>query len=309
MNGGKYFIVSFFIALFVSIGVSSFFYFILPELQGGNLGQVEVPNLKGMDEEQAKLVLQNKGLLVMSEEREDPTIPKGQIAWQEPLPGFRVKKGSLVKIAVSKGSSRGIQIPDLTGLSQPEARIRLEEKGLQVGTITSLASEEYPLNSVISTDPLPGSRVSPGSVIHLTVSSGSGAVVIPTLAGISLPEARLRLEEKGLVVGEVKEVTSESAPDGQVISTKPGPRARVQIGTVVEITVSGGSPQVSVPGLVRLSPNRARNLLQEKGLKMDIQYTTSEDHAFGIIISQNPRSGRKVNKGSTVTVTVNTEAR
>ena len=273
------------------------------------MGQVEVPNLKGMDEDQANLVIQNKGLLLMTEEGEDPTVPKGQVIRQDPLPGFRVKKGSLVKVVVSKGSMQAMRLPDLTGLTQPEARVRLEEKGLQVGTIKSLPSNEGPANTVISSDPLPGSRASPGSFVHLTLSSGSGAVVIPNLSGISLAEARLRLEEKGLEVGDVNEVASQNVAEGLVMSTNPGPKARVQTGTVVEIKVSSGSPQLSVPSLRRLSPNRARSILQDKGLKMEIQYTTSEDHAFGIIISQRPRSGKKVSRGSTVTVTVNTEAR
>ncbi|MCH7761561.1 PASTA domain-containing protein [candidate division TA06 bacterium] len=312
MNGGRYFLVSFFIAIFVSISVSSFFYFILPGLQGRNtflMGEVEVPNLKGMDKEQADLVLRNKDLLLMAEEWEDPTVPKGQVIRQDPLPGFSVRKGSLVKVVVSKGSSQSILLPDLSGLTLPEARVRLEERGFKVGTQTSKPSVEYPVNTVISSDPLPGSSISPGSLIHLTVSSGSGSVVIPNLSGITLPEARLRLEEKGLVVGSVEKVSSEDISKDHVISTTPGPNARVQKATHVDITVSSGAPLVSVPNVRRMSPNRARGILQDKGLKMDIQYTTSEEYAFGIIIAQRPKSGRKAASGSTVTVTVNTEAR
>jgi hypothetical protein len=51
---------------------------------------VEVPSLSGMNVEQARQMLDGKGLyLTLEAEREDPNVPAGQIATQNPLAGSR----------------------------------------------------------------------------------------------------------------------------------------------------------------------------------------------------------------------------
>ncbi len=73
--------------------------------------------------------------------------------------------------------------------------------------------------------------------------SGEDHVRIPDVLGMSVSEARSRLEAAGFDVNVGSSVTSDSYGRGQVAQTSPGPGSSVEPGTTVTIHVSkGGSP-------------------------------------------------------------------
>lgn len=64
-----------------------------------------VPDVRGMSEENAKNVMQKRGLLAYTMYEYSDTFAEGEIADQDIASGTRVKKGSIVLLTVSKGSS------------------------------------------------------------------------------------------------------------------------------------------------------------------------------------------------------------
>ena len=62
---------------------------------------------------------------------------------------------------------------------------------------------------------------------------------------------------------------------------------------------------VTVPDLFKKRPQIARKDLNAMGLKIEVKYTTNQFYQPGIIIRQEPEVGKKIKKGSTVTVYVN----
>lgn len=66
--------------------------------------------------------------------------------------------------------SRWATVPELRGLSIPNAVNTLESLGFVFGEVFERDDDTFPAGQVLNTAPLPGSRVKPGSVINLIVS-------------------------------------------------------------------------------------------------------------------------------------------
>lgn len=249
-NGGKTFLISFVTALLVAAVVSVVFYlYVGPILSGGRAGErIEVPNIQGVELEQAKLMVQQKGLFLwVEEEQPDPNVPSGQVLAQDPLPGFPAEAGGLVKVVVSKGPEEvvveGITVPDLLGIPFPQAKLELEKLKLKVGKTEKVASDTVAENHVVSMGLYPGTEVPAGTKIDLQVSSGATSVVVPKLFGKSLSQAQRALTERGLKVGQVRHVTDIEYRFGIVIGQDPKAGARLKRGSGVDVSInteSGG---------------------------------------------------------------------
>lgn len=241
-EGPKAFIISFFTSLVVSFCVCFAFWKLTPMFEKGG-GKVEVPNLKNIDVETAKLLLESKGLMLIVEgEKEDPMVEKGKIAFQNPMPGSELKRGEIVKVIVSKGpppeEKEEIVIPDLSGMKVSQAKVLLTEKGLNPGEITYEYSMKYEKDIVIRTIPDAGSKVTEGFSVELVVSKGAPLVTVPSLYGKTVSSARRILEAKGLKLGNITYTTDIEKPFDIIISQSPAPGSSVPKGSKVNVKVN-----------------------------------------------------------------------
>lgn len=143
--------------------------------------KVEVPDVVGREEEAAAQLLKGLGLKpqVVREEYHD-RIPKGAVIAQRPSAGTRVRKESMIRLVVSKGSDK-VVVPDLAGLDLERAGQVLIEVGLLVGRIAKVHSDEYAEGQIIAQDPSPGSVSRRGSAVQLLLSLGPLKEPIPRL--------------------------------------------------------------------------------------------------------------------------------
>ena len=80
-------------------------------------GEVKVPNIVGMSQEEAQHAIERAGLhFKLRRQHFDAETPTGQVTVQDPAPGFPVKEGFDIKVDVSKG-------PDPTGKDQEPAPV------------------------------------------------------------------------------------------------------------------------------------------------------------------------------------------
>lgn len=241
-SGAKYFWISFITALIVSSIMSFIFIvFVSPYINQKKI-KVEVPNVKGMKENQASLVLKNKGfLLLVSQKKEDPNYEEGIILNQEPLPGFSVEKGSLVKVTINEKSTVEASdevIPDVRGQQLMLAKDSIEKYGYIVGKIEFEESDTYAKDQVINTDPAPGTKSIKGTIVNIIVSSGIQEITVPNLRRKSMSSARNLLEKSGLKLGNIRYTTNIEFPFDIIVSQKPPSGTNVKSGSSVDIVVN-----------------------------------------------------------------------
>ena len=129
----------------------------------------------------------------------------------------------------------------------------------------------------------------------------SKPVKLPDLAGSTYDDAKAQLEAAGLVVTKSQDFSNDYA-EGQVITSKPAPGEKVDVGTGVELVVSKGPPPVEVPYLVDMPKDDAISLLESLGLNYEVNEPPVTP--LGRVLSQDPAPGTMVPQGSTVTITI-----
>ncbi|MGW0782602.1 Stk1 family PASTA domain-containing Ser/Thr kinase [Streptomyces sp. NPDC002913] len=93
---------------------------------------VDVPDVTGMDTEDATAALQEAGLKAkVLPERVNSPEADGDVARQAPGSGAEAAEGDTVELTVSKGP-RMLEVPDVTGMDVDEARSTLEDAGFEV---------------------------------------------------------------------------------------------------------------------------------------------------------------------------------
>ncbi len=132
-------------------------------------------------------------------------------------------------------------------------------------------------------------------------------VAVPNLTGLSVAAAKARIQQVGLVPGEVVEEESEAVPKGEVIGSIPERFTQMREGLVVKIKVSAGVARVEVPDVRRKHPRKATKLLEDAGFKVEQKNILNEDFMFDRVIRQDPEPKSLAARGSTVTITVNTD--
>ncbi len=124
---------------------------------------------------------------------------------------------------------------------------------------------------------------------------------VPELVGMSETEARGAIANAGLRVGRVTPEPSDDVEADQVISSEPNRDEFVEPDSRVDLIVSSGKPEVTVPAVVGLPRQEARTALNNDGFKVAFEKRDS-DVEGGQVLETNPTGGTQVPSGTRVTV-------
>ena len=193
-------------------------------------------------------------------------------------------------------------VPDVVGSRSAVASQRLQNAGFEVN-IETVQSDTVPDDRVATQDPQPGEEARDGSTVTIIVSSGPGNATVPGVVGRKQNVAEDMIKEAGFET-DVRREPSDSVDEGRVISTQPGENTQLEKGRTVVLVVSSGPEQVGVPDVVGDQEDDARSALEDAGLRADVSEEESEGEDPGTVLRQDPGSGAKVDKGSTVTLVV-----
>lgn len=131
-----------------------------------------------------------------------------------------------------------VQVPDLVGLSQDEARRLVEEVGLQLAVVGERHDPSIPALNIIAQTIPAGQMVRPGETIGVVISQGPNFVTVPQVEGLPITAAEPGLREMGLNISR-KDVWSKEAT-GIILSQDPPTGSIVSEGSVVTLIVSSG---------------------------------------------------------------------
>ena len=232
--------------------------------------------------------------------------------------GLSIFIGLILLFAISLGGTMAVlnitnppevSMPNVVGLSKEEAQIEIEEAKL----VFEVSGEEYnkdvPEGFVISQDPAymeNYNKVKQGSTVSVVISKGQEKTTVPNVEGKEKEEAIKMLEDANLEA-EIIEETSKTVEEGYVISQETDPDSEAYAGDTVKIHVSTGTgiKQVTVQSVIGQTESNATNALQGLGLKVNVSYEEDTSKDNGIVLKQSIDSGKVVDEGTTITITVN----
>lgn len=203
--------------------------------------EIEVPDVSGMDEDEAQKKLEDAGLtLGTSESVYSDEYEAGEVIGTTPEAGSKVTKETEIIMKVSKGAEK-VEVPNVVGQKDAAAQSALINAGLEVGTVTYEYDDKVAKGKVVSQSVKAGKKVEEGTEINLVISNGKkpeDKVTVPNLSGQTLEGARKLLESKGLVLVDGGEEYSEEEI-GRVSSWEPY-NTQVAKGTRITVWISKG---------------------------------------------------------------------
>ena len=271
--------------------------------------QVDVPDVRGMTEDEARDELNDKnlGMRVSGREASDE-YDKGEIISQDPGEGEKVDEHTTIEVVVSTGpETKMVQVPNVVDAKEADAEKEIEDAGLIVKKEFE-ASDDVDAGRVISVSPDAGTEVEEGSEVTIVVSTGpeTKMVAVPKLVGRQAADAEAALTSAGLV-GSVTEQYSDE-PAGQVISQSPLEGEQVEEGSTVSYVVSLGpeTKTVTVPNLTTgMTREEAEQALTAAGLEVGtVTEANSSSITPGYVMNQTISPGTEVAEGTAVGFTV-----
>lgn len=249
------------------------------------VAEVGMPDLVGMSQDQAALVLRREGLEPVSFVQHVAGAAPATVVSQTPLPGSVVKRGRTVHLGVNTPPADA-RLPDLVGMRESDALQRLSELGVVVGSVDYQASER-PAGTVIAQQPVGGERLAAGDSFQLVVSRGRDLplLTVPDLQGQNLESAVAELRRIGFTrVETLPSTVSFTAPDS-VVGIQPSPGSQVRASTPVALHYSLSSTNVvSVPDLIGYPQWRAQLALQAAQLRVGpITYVEDPEQPQGVL--------------------------
>ncbi|MBQ6390531.1 MAG: PASTA domain-containing protein [Eggerthellaceae bacterium] len=197
----------------------------------------------------------------------------------------------------SSAAPQMISVPNVVSLTTTQAKYAITGSGLMVSRIDSKHSSDVPTGHVISQDPAPGTAVNKGTGVSFVVSLGKehpSKASVPDVTGMSWSEAKSTLKSANL------NAAKKGDTSGEVVSQDIAAGTLVDKGTTVTVTLSSPKPaQVKVPNVIGKTWNDAKAALESAGLG-----AAKKGDSEGAVESQSIAAGTKVDKGTTVTVTL-----
>jgi hypothetical protein len=170
-GGGPWVWVSAVLGL-VILGIVGFLVFRLLAAGGTPpVEQVTVPRFVDLTIVQAEAEASRIGLTVVRFAFEPSDQPQNTVLRQDPDPGGRVDKGTVVRLTLALGSQT-VVVPDLRGKSESEALNMIAAAGLTIGQRSDAYDFSIPLGSIVSQDPGAGLSVAKGLSVNYVVSKG-----------------------------------------------------------------------------------------------------------------------------------------
>jgi len=198
-----------------------------------------------------------------------------------------------------------VKVPDVRGFTQDAATRTLTEADFKVKPEFQVTTNQADVGDVISQDPLPGTLLDKGKTVTIKVGKAPSQVEVPDLTGLTQDEAVAALKAANLKLGTPTTQPSDQ-PEGTVVSQDPPALQQAVKGSPVNIVLSSGPGQVTVPDVRCESFSQAKKDLKDNGLNAEI---SPELVAINLlcpngnkVADQSPQPGQQAPEGSTVTL-------
>jgi beta-lactam-binding protein with PASTA domain len=223
--------------------------------------------------------------------------------------------GTMVWLRIYTLHAHTITVPDLSGLTLEEVDDVTSSRQLRFEVVDSVFSSEMPRGTVLKQNPKANSQVKKNRNIFLTMNAVNPETVsMPMLVGLSIRQARLALQNAGLLLGEItyrpdyaiNNVLQQYYSDSVI-----NEGTEVTKGSVIDLELGMGlsNEMTRVPDLVGLGLTEASELIADYYLNIgaitfDESVVEAEDSAEAFIWRQYPEfeEFRRLNMGLEVDI-------
>ena len=195
-------------------------------------------------------------------------------------------------------------VPSVVGMSRAAALSALQKDGFKAA-VQEEYSNSFAEGFVSRQAPTAGTKVREGAAIDIWVSKGTETVTLIDFRDQTASQVEAWLKANDLN-GVQKKGKNGSVAVGRVFRQDPPAETDVKRGDTVTYYVSSGKPEVAVPDLTNLTQAAAQTALADAGLLLGTPVTTETSATVpsGSVIRQDPVTGTKVAKGSSVSIVV-----
>lgn len=170
--------------------------------------EITVADVKGLTQEQAELILHDQGLKTqIVDSTYSSKVPFGTIVDQDPKGDSHAKEGRVVYLTINASGRPKVAMPNMQDMSSRQAETTLRGMGLRVDSVYEYEPSAY-RDLVLDVKAngksiQPGEMVELGTKVRLVVGFGRGTerVVVPSVIGLTLRDARSLLLSRRLTVG------------------------------------------------------------------------------------------------------------
>lgn len=214
----------------------------------------------------------------------------------------------ITSAVLNAGRPKEVQIPNLVGMTEAEAKAELEKYKLNYEKIEENYNKDFELGKIYEQTPAYSAnyKIKEKTTISVKISKGTETTAVPKVIGMTYDEAVAELEKYKLKAEKVEE-TSKTIKEGIVISQETEANSTANAGDTVKIHVSIGTGinQVAMPSVLGKSESEARAILEGKNLKVNVEYSEDTTKNNGEVLKQSVEVGTNIDEETEVTITVN----
>ena len=206
---------------------------------------VLVPALTGLTETEAlNKAKANNLIAVVSEYKTESNVEPGKVLEQDPESSTEVKKGTIIKLVVSKGEEQ-VSVPNLSNMTIENAKIQLNKLGLEIGEITKENSDNFEAGKIMQQHPDSGTSINKDSKVDVVISLGKKEELVEMvdLIGADISQASNKLKSIGLNIGNIEKKFSNSYDTNQVIWQQYDAGKKLKKDSSIDVIISKGKKE------------------------------------------------------------------
>jgi len=262
----------------------------------------------------------------------------GVVTRQTPAPGTSVNRLTRIELEVA---TQTVTMPTLVGTTLNAALQALDRNRLRLGKTLSQPVADAKPGTIVQQTPEAGEMVAAGTAVDVVVATTPrpvprrAIITVPNFVGATSAAAEAEAKRLGITLSKVDADGKDGrALSGVVIAQVPAPNAQLAAQGTVQIRIAtpgaappgatppgaappgaappgaapgapGGAVPGTVPQLIGLTLDAARETLERVGLRLDnAQRRTVPNATPGTIVAQAPAAGARVRPRAGVTVVV-----
>ncbi len=190
--------------------------------------------------------------------------------------------------------SRTVEVPSLTNMSLVEANEALNKAGLYLKIEGEDYDPEVGTGKILRQDVPAGNKVKEKRAIKVVISKGPRVFSVPVLVNETLGDAEGELIQKGLRIGKIINVHSDSIEKGKIVAQSPEPDERLEGPITVLVSLGPHELMYYCPDFQNKGLEEAKETAEKIGLSIETKGTGY------FVKAQRPRPGVLVKAGDKI---------